>query len=190
VLRQYTLGGSVASPLIISSPREMREVAGGVRDQYHHAVDIVPTILDCAAIDPPQVIKGHAQAPMHGVSMRYSFTAPDEPSMRRTQLYGMPGGRAIYHDGWKAVARDSDSRAGGSGVAGDWELYHVGADRAEVDDMAGRHPDKAAELASLWSAAAAAASERQQLQQLRQLQQRPANGSSLSSMAQDDRAAG
>lgn len=149
-LRQESLGGSAASPLIISWPGEMGAVAGGVRDQYHHAVDIVPTILDCAGIDPPQTIRGHVQRPMHGVSMRYTFTAPDAASARQTQLYQMPGARAIYHAGWKAVAPD------GPAVAGCWErgeLYHVGADRAEVSNVAARYPEKVAELASLWAAA-------------------------------------
>jgi arylsulfatase A-like enzyme len=154
MLRQYSLGGSAASPLVISWPREMKDVAGGVRDQYHHAVDIVPTILDCAAVDPPQIIKGHVQAPLQGVSMRYTFTAPDAPSARRTQLYQAPGGRAIYHDGWKAVTVRSISPAGQNDAAGAWELYHVGADRAEIRDLAAWYPRKAAELISLWRAAA------------------------------------
>jgi arylsulfatase A-like enzyme len=98
MLRQCTPGASAASPLIISSPREMRDVAGGVRDQYHRAADIVPTILDCAAIDPPQIIKGHAQAPMHGVSMRYSFTAPEEPGVRRARLCPADAGRGEVGD--------------------------------------------------------------------------------------------
>ena len=124
------------------------DVAGGVRDQYHHAVDVVPTILDCAGVDPPQTIRGHVQGPLHGVSMRYTFPAPDAPSARQTQLYRMPGARAIYHAGWKAVAAD--------GPAGDgrWELFHVSADRAETHDVAARHPQKVAELAALWQAAA------------------------------------
>jgi arylsulfatase len=148
MVRQDSLGGSAASPLIISWPREMGDVAGGVRDQYHHAVDVVPTILDCADVDPPQTIRGHVQGPLHGVSMRYTFPAPDAPSARQTQLYRMPGARAIYHAGWKAVAAD--------GPAGDgrWELFHVSADRGETHDAAARHPQKVAELAALWQAAA------------------------------------
>ncbi len=152
--RQCSLGGSVTSPLIISWPREMREVAGGVRDQYHHAVDLVPTILDCAAIDPPRLIKGKAQAPMQGVSMRYTFTAPEAPSVRRTQRYEMPGARAIYHDGWKAVTGRSVTPGRRNGTAGAWELYHTDTDRAEVDNLAARYPQKVAELSSLWRAAA------------------------------------
>ncbi|HEV2244066.1 MAG TPA: sulfatase-like hydrolase/transferase, partial [Streptosporangiaceae bacterium] len=145
--RQESLGGSAASPLIISWPGEMGAVGGGVRDQYHHAVDIVPTILDCAGIDPPQTIRGHVQRPMHGVSMRYTFAAPDAPSARQTQLYQMPGSRAIYHAGWKAVAPD------GPGGTMRWELYHVSADRAETNNVAARYPEKVAELASQWAAA-------------------------------------
>jgi arylsulfatase A-like enzyme len=153
LLRQQSHGGSVASPLIISWPQEMREVAAGVRDQYHHAIDIVPTIIDCAAIDLPQVVNGHAQAPLHGVSMRYTFAAADVPSRRRVQRYAMPGARAIYHDGWKAVTRHGAALAGGNGAAGTWELYHAAADRAEIFDVAARYPEKAAELASQWETA-------------------------------------
>ena len=84
---------------------------------------------------------------MHGVSMRYTFAAPDAPSARQTQLYQMPGARAIYHAGWKAVASDGPARTGR------WELYHVSADRAEISNVAARYPAKVAELASLWAAA-------------------------------------
>jgi hypothetical protein len=79
--------------------------------------------------------------------MRYTFTSPDAPSARRTQLYQMPDWRAIYHDGWKAVAGAGSDR---------WELYHVSADRAEIRNVAARYPEKLAELASLWEAEAAA----------------------------------
>jgi arylsulfatase len=148
MVRQDSLGGSAASPLIISWPCEMGDVAGGVRDQYHHAVDVVPTILDCAGVDPPQTIRGHVQGPLHGVSERYTFPAPDAPSARQTQLYRMPGARAIYHAGWKAVAADAPAGDGRP------ELFHVSADRAETHNVAARHPQKVAELAALWQAAA------------------------------------
>jgi arylsulfatase A-like enzyme len=153
-LRQQSHGGSVPSPLIISWPREMTDVAGGVRDQYHHAADLVPTILGCAAIDRPRLVKGLAQAPMDGVSMRYTFTAPDAPSARRIQPYEGPRGHTIYADGWKAVTGDSAAAARRTGAAAAWELYHVAADRAEIYDVAARYPAKTVELASLWEATA------------------------------------
>jgi arylsulfatase A-like enzyme len=143
VSRQQAVGGTAASPLIISWPREMADVAGGVRDQYHHAADVVATICDCTGIEPPQLRRGRLRAALHGVSMRYTFAAPDAPSARRTQLYQGPGGRAIYHDGWKAVA-----------TPGRWELYQVSADRAETRDLAAAYPAKVAELAALWQATA------------------------------------
>jgi arylsulfatase A-like enzyme len=133
VSRQHVLGGTAASPLIISWPSAMTDVVGGVRDQYHHAVDIVPTILDCAGVVPRP-----ARAPLHGVSMRYTFTAPDAPSARPTQLYRTAGGSAIYRDGWKAVT-----------AASRWELYQVSTDRAETRNVAADHPEKLAELAAL-----------------------------------------
>jgi len=140
--RQQALGGTAASPLIISWLPGMADMAGGVRDQYHHAADVVPTILDCAGIEPPQLVNGHLQGPLPGVSMRYTFTAPDAPSARRTQLYQAPGGRAVYHDGWKAATGASR-----------WELYHVATDRAETRNVAASHPEKLAELTALWQTA-------------------------------------
>jgi arylsulfatase A-like enzyme len=143
--RQDALGGTAPSPLIISWLPGMAEVAGGGRDQYHHAADIVPTICECAGIEPPQRTAGPL-AFLDGVSMRYTFTAPDTPTARRTQLYVGPGGRAIYHDGWKAAAGRRR-----------WELYHTAADRAETRNLAAARPGKLAELAALQRAAGAAA---------------------------------
>jgi arylsulfatase A-like enzyme len=140
--RQQALGGTGAGPLIISWLPGMADMAGGVRDQYHHAADVVPTILDCAGVEPPQLVNGHLQGPLPGVSMRYTFTAPDAPSARQTQLYQAPGGRAVYHDGWKAATGASR-----------WELYHVATDRAETRNVAASHPEKLAELTALWQTA-------------------------------------
>lgn len=151
-LRQQAPGGSVASPLIISWPREMNGVAGGVRDQYHHATDVVPTILRCAGIEPVRRASGQLPLATNGVSMRYTFTAPDAPSARLVQRYEAAGARAVYADGWRAIAGRGPAPALGSGAAGGWELYHVAADRAEIHNVAGRYPAKAAELASLWEA--------------------------------------
>ena len=157
MLRQSSPGGCAASPLIISWPRQMQDAAGGVRDQYHHAVDIVPTILDCAAIDPPRLIKDCPQAPIEGVSMRYTFAAPGAPSRRRTQLYESPGARAIYHDGWRAMtAADAAAALHGGPTAG-WDLYHVSADRTEMHEVSARYPGKTAELVSLFAAETIAA---------------------------------
>jgi arylsulfatase A-like enzyme len=169
VPRQHALGGTAASPLIISWPAGMPDLAGGVRDQYHHAVDILPTILDCAGIEPPQLVNGHLQAPLPGVSMRYTFTAPDAPSARRTQLYQGPGGRAVYHDGWKAATGASQ-----------WELYQVSTDRAEIRNLAASYPEKLAELAAMWHTAGA---ERPRQRELTPARARPTLGAGSSRIA-------
>lgn len=167
--RQRAHGGTAASPLIITWLQGMSAMAGGVRDQYHHAVDIVPTILDCVGIEPPQLVNGHLQAPLPGVSMRYTFTAPDAPSARRTQLYQAPGGRAVYYDGWKAATGASR-----------WELYRVATDRAETRNLAASHPEKLAELTALWQTAG---SELTRQRELKPAKARPALGAGSSRLA-------
>jgi arylsulfatase len=132
----------------------MKGVAGGVRDQYHHAVDIVPTILDCLGVTPPDSIRGYTQSPIQGMSMRYSFDKPNAPSVRLTQYYAMLGTRAIYHDGWKAVARHGAISGKGHFMDDKWELYHTAEDRAELHDLAAEQPEKLKELIATWFAVA------------------------------------
>ena len=129
VERCASFEGGTADPCIISWPAGIT-VQGEVREQYHHAIDIVPTVLDCLQIPQPDVVKGVTQIPIQGVSVRYSFDAPGLPSERHTQFYSMLGTRAIYHDGWKAVT--THPAIGGWGHFGKdtWELYHSEIDRA------------------------------------------------------------
>lgn len=150
MFKRYSLEGGVADPLIIAWPNAMKDIAGGMRDQYHHAIDVMPTMLDCAGLEPPDAIKGYAQTPIQGTSMRYTFDDAAAKSARRTQYYEMLGTRAIYHDGWKAVARHGALSGAGNFMKDRWELYHVDSDRAEVHDLAGQHPDRLAELIALW----------------------------------------
>jgi len=129
---------------------------GEIRHQYHHAIDIVPTVLDCLGVAAPELIKGHVQSPVDGVSMRYSFGDPSAPSARTTQFYSMLGSRAIWHDGWKAVTTHP-TISGWSHFNDDtWELYHTDADRSELHNLAGEQPDKLREMVNLWFAEAGA----------------------------------
>ncbi|HEX3924309.1 MAG TPA: sulfatase-like hydrolase/transferase, partial [Streptosporangiaceae bacterium] len=144
--RQSLVGGTAPSPLIISWPRLMRGAADGVRDQYHHAADLVPTILDCAAITPPPGSRdSRPPPPPAGVSMRYTFASPDAPTARLTQRYQTPDAGAFYHEGWKAVAPDAGPDR--------WRLYHVTADRTETRDVADQYPARTAALAVQYQAA-------------------------------------
>lgn len=148
--KRYSTNGGTADPLIISWPKEMRGITDQVRDQYHHVIDITPTIYDCLGITPPESVGGHAQSPIQGVSMRYSFASDTVDSTRKTQYYAMLGTRSIYHDGWKAVARHGTGTGHGHFVNDEWELYDVHTDRAENHDLAQERPDVLSELIALW----------------------------------------
>ena len=150
--KRYEFNGGTSDPCIISWPRDTS--GGGIRTQYHHAVDIVPTILDILGVDMPTRIKGHVQTPFDGVSMRYAFGDAAAPSARQTQFYSMLGSRAIWHDGWKAVTTHPTIAGWGHFNDDTWELYHVEVDRSELHDLAAEQPDKLRELVNLWYAEA------------------------------------
>ena len=152
MFKRYSLEGGVADPLIVAWPKETKQYGGQVRDQYHHAIDIVPTILDCCGIEAPEAIKGYTQTPIQGVSMRYTFARGDVPTTRGTQYYEMLGTRAMYHDGWKVVARHGAISGVGHFMEDKWELYHVAEDRSEVHDLASAYPEKVQELVGTWFA--------------------------------------
>ena len=102
--RYSNYSGGTSDPLVICWPKGIK-AQGEVRNQYHHAVDIVPTILEICGLQMPKVYHGVEQWPLSGVSMRYTFDAkPDEPTQKHIQYYAMLGTRAIWQDGWKAVA--------------------------------------------------------------------------------------
>ncbi len=145
--------GGVADPLIVHWPRGI-SARGEVRSQYVHAVDLAPTILGVVGVDVPAEVDGVAQRPMDGVSFAYSFDEPTAPDRHTTQYYEMFGCRAIYRDGWKAVAyHDIQLDAPGLDKVG-WELYDVRADPAECHDLAATQPALLAELVDLWWAEA------------------------------------
>ena len=144
--KQNTHEGGVHVPLIVHWPDGI-EARGELRDQFHHVNDIVPTIYETLGIEAPSVYRGLEQLPVSGVSMRYSFDAPTDPSRKQVQYYEMMGHRAIYADGWKAVTRH---KPGVPFDDDDWELYHLAEDRSECHDLADAMPDKLAELIGLW----------------------------------------
>ncbi|HWC43871.1 MAG TPA: arylsulfatase [Actinomycetota bacterium] len=153
--KRYEFNGGTSDPCIISWPAGTR-ARGEVRSQYHHAVDLVPTILDVLGVEPPATIKGHVQSPLDGVSMRYSFDDDAAPSARKTQFYSMLGSRAVWHEGWKAVTTHPAISGWSNFNEDTWELYHTDVDRAELHDLAAKHPDKLRELVNLWFAEAGA----------------------------------
>lgn len=154
MFKRYTLEGGIADPCIIAWPKSMKKIAGQIRDQYHHAVDIVPTLLDLCGLEQPDTINGIVQSEMDGISMTYSFDDPQVKSQRTTQYYAMLGTRAIYHEGWKAVAKHGPISGKGHFNEDEWELYHVAEDRNEMHNLAKKYPEKVRELVCLWFAEA------------------------------------
>ena len=151
--KRYEFNGGTADPCIISWPAN-KAAAGQIREQYHHAVDLVPTILDLLGVEPPAKIKGHMQSHFDGVSMRTSLADAAAPSTRTTQFYSMLGSRGIWHDGWKAITTPP-TLSGWSHFDNDtWELYHTDIDRSELHDLAAEQPEKLRELIYLWYAEA------------------------------------
>jgi arylsulfatase len=108
--------------------------------------DIMPTVLEALRVEAPEVIRGVPQMPIHGRSMAYSFGG-DGPTQKRTQYFEMFGHRAIWHEGWKAVAYHKRYSSYEEDV---WELYHVAEDVAERNDLAAVQPEKLRELVELW----------------------------------------
>ena len=155
--KRYEFNGGTCDPCIISWPAGS-SARGEIRDQYHHAVDIVPTVLDALGVEPPEQIKGHEQSAFDGVSMRYSLDDGAAPTTRRTQFYSMLGSRALWHDGWKAITNHPTLSGWGHFNDDEWELYHTDVDRAELHNVAAEHPEMVRELVNLWFAEAGAQS--------------------------------
>jgi arylsulfatase A-like enzyme len=153
--KRYEFNGGTADPCIISWPKGTR-ARGEIRHQYHHAIDIVPTILDVIGIEAPGSIKGYTQSHFDGVSMRYSFDDPAAKTARRTQFYSMLAARSIWHDGWKAVANHPQGAEWGDFGNDTWELYHTDTDRSECHDLAQQEPERLRDLITLWYAEAGA----------------------------------
>jgi arylsulfatase len=151
--KRYEFNGGTADPCVISWPAGM-QARGEIREQYHHAIDLVPTILDVLSVTPPETIKGYTQSHFDGVSMRYSFDDAEAPGMRRTQFFSMLGSRGIWHDGWKAVTNHPTISGWSHFNDDEWELYHTDVDRSELNNLAGSHPEHVRELVNLWYAEA------------------------------------
>ena len=155
--KQTTHGGGVNDPLVISWPGHIAD-QGSIRRQFHHINDITPTLLDVIGVKPPETVDGVRQQPMDGLSMSYSFTHPKAPSPKHVQYFELFGNRAIYADGWKAVAL-ANPTPWNLGKVVDfsqvrWELYNTDKDINERIDLARRDPGKLAEMLALFDAEA------------------------------------
>ena len=146
--KQNTYEGGIRDPLIIHWPNGIDD-AGGIRDQYHHVIDLMPTILDIVGVEVPETFQGVDQQPVEGTSMSYTFptNAVDLTTNRPKQYYEMMGHRAIWSDGWKAVTMH---RKGVSFEDEKWALYDTSKDFSECHDLSADEPEKLKEMIDLW----------------------------------------
>jgi len=140
--------GGVADMCLVSWPAKI-PASTEPRQQYVHAVDVVPTVYDLLGIDPPETINGYLQSPIEGESFAAALTDTTVPG-KRTQFYTMLGQRSIYHDGWLGSTVHPPLSSWGNFAKDEWELFHLETDRSQSTNVAADHPDKVAELQSLW----------------------------------------
>ena len=141
--------GGTADPMIVSWPARIKQT--GVRRQYTHAVDIVPTIYEVLGVEPPEVVKGYTQHPIEGVSFAATFDDAEAKTDKQTQFYSMGGTRAIWHQGWKAAAVSPSAPDMWAGYASQrWELFDTKNDPTECHDLADGASGQAAGADRLW----------------------------------------
>ena len=148
--KQAVHRGGQSDALIVSWPAKIK-ARGEIRTQYHHIVDIAPTILEAAGLKMPKAIDGIEQMPLDGVPINYSFNDAKAEDTRKVQYYEMFGNRAIYKDGWKAVTIHANRMPWDVNVVlpfdkDKWELYNQKEDFTESNDLAEKNPGKLQEL--------------------------------------------
>jgi hypothetical protein len=154
--------GGIKQGVAISWPKVITD-KGGIRHQFHHVIDITPTILEATHIQAPSVVDGIPQKPIEGVSMLYTFDKKNAnaPSTHKTQYFEMMGDHAIYHEGWMASTKvmrppwDISGGVGADPAKYPWELYDLSKDWTQSEDVAAKNPAKLKELQDLfWTEAA------------------------------------
>ncbi len=147
--------GGTRNAIAISWPKKIKD-SGSLRTQFHHVIDIAPTIYEIAGITPPTHVNGIEQMPIHGTSMQYSFDSATKPSTHTSQYFEILGNRALYNDGWIASCfhgRLPWIRLQGfefDGPQERWELYNVAEDFSQAVDLSESQPEKLTELQELF----------------------------------------
>jgi arylsulfatase A-like enzyme len=150
--------GGTRQGMAIAWPNRIKDT-GGIRNQFHHVIDIVPTILEATGVQAPVMVNGVAQKPIEGVSMAYTWDKANgnAPSTRTTQYFEMMGNRAIYHDGWIAATTPPQppwlmglAKMPNVVDGYKWELYNIAKDFSENNDVAAKMPDKLRDMQELF----------------------------------------
>jgi len=166
--KRETYRGGVSDPFIVCWPKGIK-ARGEVRTQFCHAIDMLPTVLDCLGLEPPTAIRGVTQSPIEGFSLKSSFDDAKAEALHRTQYFEMFGHRSLYHDGWRAVCPWPGTSFTESGLAfgapldhdklneldaTGWELYDLTADPCETTNLAGKEKSRLIEMIGMWYAEA------------------------------------
>src|SRR5262245_1524140 len=152
--------GGTRNSMIISWPKIIKDT-GKVRSQFHHVIDVMPTLMEVVGISEPREVNGYIQRPIEGTSFAYTFLKEhaDAPSVRRQQYFEMLGNRAMYADGWIASCRHGRLpwETSGSWRFDDdvWELYNIEQDFSQAVDLAKSEPKRLRLLQDLFMAEAA-----------------------------------
>lgn len=146
--------GGTRNGMVLHWPNGVK-AKGEIRQQFHHVIDIVPTILEAAGLPEPYMVNGIAQKPIEGVSLVYTYEDANAADRHTTQYFEMFGNRGIYHDGWTAVTHHRTPWILGGAqqvtLAEDrWELYNTMEDWSQANDLAADMPDKLRELQELF----------------------------------------
>ena len=145
--------GGTRNPLVVSWPAKIKD-RGGLRSQFVHTIDLVPTLYEAIGITPPQVLNGIPQKPIEGTSFLGSLFDPKAPESRPTQYFELLVNRGIYHQGWLASSRSFvpwvPVRGEFDPLTARWELYNLDEDFTQSNDIAAQHPDKLRELESIF----------------------------------------
>lgn len=144
--KRDTHRGGLTDPLIVHWPQAVHD-RGAVRTQYHHITDLYPTLLEVAGVPVPRMVNGVEQKPLEGLSLRYTFDDGTAPTRKPLQYYEMLGCRALWRDGWTAVAWHEPGSDWDQDV---WELYHTDEDFAQCRDLAAQHPERLRALIDDW----------------------------------------
>lgn len=154
--------GGTRNPLVVSWPKGIKADAT-VRSQFHHVVDIAPTVYDILGITPPKIVNGHQQIPIDGISLAYTFNDGSAQGRKETQFFDNNGSRGVYHDGWFASAFGPftpwNAAQGGfdknwDSATDSWQLYNLSNDFSQATDLSGENPDKLEEMKQLFLEAA------------------------------------
>jgi hypothetical protein len=144
--------GGTRNGMVVHWPKGIK-AKGEIRSQFHHVIDVAPTILEAAQLPEPKVVNGTPQIPMEGVSLAYTFDDAKAKDRHVTQYFEMFGNRAIYHDGWLAGTIHKapwEAQPRHPLTEDVWELFDVRADWSLANDLAAKNPAKLAELQALF----------------------------------------